>query len=51
MFFAEFGRTASTTLFGGWNRGMYHSMQLQLTRPFKNGLLLRGAYTLGRTST
>ncbi len=24
-------------------------MQLQLTRPFKNGLLLRGAYTLGRT--
>ena len=49
IFVAEFGRTASTTLFGGWNRGKYHSMQLQLTRPFKNGLLLRGAYTLGKT--
>jgi hypothetical protein len=49
VFFAEFGRTASTTLFGGWNKGRYHSMQVQLSRPFKNGLLLRGAYTLGKT--
>lgn len=43
-----FGRTASTTLFGGWSRGRYHSLQVQLNRPFKNGLLLRGAYTLGK---
>lgn len=49
VFFAPFGRTAATTLFGGWNTGRYHSMQLQLSRPFKSGLLLRGAYTLGRT--
>ena len=49
MFFAQFGRTASTTLFGGWNRAKYHSMQVQLTRPLRNGLLLRGAYTLGET--
>jgi Carboxypeptidase regulatory-like domain len=49
VFFAEFGRTASTTLFGGWNRGQYHSMQVQLTRPFRNNLMLRGAYTLGET--
>ena len=48
-FFAQFGRTASTTLFGGWNKARYHSMQLQLTRPFKKGLLLRSAYTLGKT--
>lgn len=48
-FFAQFGRTASTTLFGGWNKAEYHSMQVQLTRPFKSGLLLRGAYTLGET--
>jgi hypothetical protein len=48
-FFQEFGRTAATTLFGGWNRGQYNSMQLQLTRPFRGHLLLRGAYTLGRT--
>ncbi|HEY7497688.1 MAG TPA: TonB-dependent receptor, partial [Vicinamibacterales bacterium] len=43
-----FPRTASTTLFGGWNTARYHSMQLQLSRPFKNGLLLRGAYTLSK---
>ena len=49
VFNAQFGRTASTTSFGGWNRGTYHSMQLQLTRPFKNNLLLRSAYTLGKT--
>jgi hypothetical protein len=48
-FFQQFTRTASTTLFGGWNKGRYHSMQLQLNRPFRNGLLLRGAYTLGKT--
>ena len=48
-FFAEFQRTASTTLFGGWNRALYHSMQLQVSRPFKNNLLVRAAYTLGRT--
>ena len=48
-FFEKFGRTAATTLFGGLNRGQYHSLQLQLSRPFKAGLLLRGAYTLGRT--
>jgi hypothetical protein len=49
VFFAEFQRTASTTSFGGWNRGNYHAMQVQLSRPFKNNLLVRGAYTLGRT--
>src|SRR5687767_6369965 len=48
-FFRQFGRTAATTSFGGWNKGEYHSLQLQLTRPFKNGLLVRGAYTLGET--
>ena len=47
-FFAQFNRTASTTLFGGWNRGDYHSLQLQLSRPFKNGLLIRSGYTLGK---
>jgi hypothetical protein len=47
-FAQRFGRTASTTLFGGWSKGRYHSLQTQLTRPFKNGLLLRGAYTLGK---
>jgi hypothetical protein len=49
VFNQKFGRTAATTLFGGWSRGRYHSMQLQLNRPFKNGLLLRSAYTFGNT--
>lgn len=48
-FFAQFGRTASTTSWGGVTRNMYHSLQLQLNRPFKNGLFVRGAYTLGKT--
>ncbi len=49
VFFPQFRRTAATTLFGGWNKAEYHSLQLQLTRPFRQGLLLRGAYTLGKT--
>ena len=49
VFFRDFGRTASTLLWGGITKAQYHSLQLQLTRPFKKGLLLRGAYTLGKT--
>jgi hypothetical protein len=49
VFFPKFGRTASTTSFGGWNRARYHSLQMQLNRPFKNGLLLRSSYTFGKT--
>ena len=49
VFFKPFGRTASTLLWGGILKAQYHSMQLQLTRPFKKGLLIRGAYTLGKT--
>jgi hypothetical protein len=48
-FFAQFGRTASTLLWGGILEAQYHALQLQLNRPFKNGLLIRGAYTLGKT--
>lgn len=48
-FFQQFGRTASTLLWGGITKAQYHSLQMQLTRPFKKGLLLRGAYTLGKT--
>jgi hypothetical protein len=49
LYVPKFGRTASTTLFGGWNKARYHSLQMMLNRPFKNGLLLRGSYTLGKT--
>jgi carboxypeptidase family protein len=49
VFFKPFGRTASTLLWGGITKAQYHSLQVQLTRPFKKGLLLHGAYTLGKT--
>ena len=49
VFFAKFERTAPTMLWGGVLRAQYHSLQVQLNRPFKKGLLLRGAYTLGKT--
>jgi hypothetical protein len=48
-FFNQFGRTASTLLWGGVTRAQYHSLQVQLNRPFKKGLLLRGGYTLSKT--
>src|SRR5262249_13460522 len=48
-FVKELGRTASTLLWGGVTRAQYHSLQVQLNRPFKNGLLLRGGYTLSKT--
>ncbi len=48
LFFSDFNRTAPTLLWGGVTRTMYHSLQVQLTRPFKSGLMIRGAYTLGK---
>jgi outer membrane receptor protein involved in Fe transport len=43
-----FGRTSSTLSWGSRTRGNYHSLQVAVNRPFLNGLLLRGAYTLSR---
>jgi hypothetical protein len=33
---------------GSRTRSRYHGLQMALNRPFKNGLLLKGAYTLSR---
>jgi outer membrane receptor protein involved in Fe transport len=33
---------------GARTRSRYHGLQMALNRPFKNGLLLKGAYTLSR---
>ena len=33
---------------GGRTRSRYHALQMALSRPFRNGLLLKGAYTLSR---
>ena len=30
---------------GNWTTSKYHSLQMAVNRPFKNGLLLKGAYT------
>jgi hypothetical protein len=49
QYFAEFGRTASTRLWGAFTRGNYHSLQTSWARPFANGLMLRGAYTWSKT--
>jgi hypothetical protein len=38
----------SLLLWGRFARSRYHSLQVAINRPFKNGLLLKGAYTLSR---
>lgn len=47
-YFAQFGHQASIQWFGGITRSNYHSLQLAVNRPFKNGLLLKGAYTFAK---
>ena len=44
QFFAQAG-TANILDWGGWTSSKYHALQTTLNRPFKNGLLLKGAYT------
>jgi hypothetical protein len=46
-FFAVAGTTAIND-WGARTRSRYHSLQVSLNRPFKNGLLLKGSYTLSR---
>jgi hypothetical protein len=47
----KFFSVAGTTTINDWaarTRSRYHSLQVALNRPFKNGLMLKGAYTLSR---
>lgn len=42
---------AGTTAINDWasrTKSRYHGLQMALNRPFKNGLMLKGAYTLSR---
>ena len=39
---------ASILLWGARTKARYHSLQMALNRPFKNGLLLKGAYTFSK---
>jgi hypothetical protein len=43
--FARFGRTATTREWDGRTHSIYHAFQATLNRRFKDGLLLKGAYT------
>jgi hypothetical protein len=47
QFFAQAG-TASILDWAARTRSNYHSLQMALNRPFKNGLLLKGAYTFSK---
>lgn len=44
--FGPFGRTASTPLYGTGDNTNYHSLQVELTKRFAQGLAFQGAYTL-----
>jgi len=46
--FQQFGRSLHLELWGPLTRTNYHALQVAINRPFKNGLLLKGAYTLSR---
>ncbi len=39
---------AAVNLWGSRTKARYHSLQVALNRPFKNGLLLKGAYTFSK---
>jgi len=47
-FYVKFGRSIPLNLWGPRTRSNYHSLQVAINRPFKNGLMLKGAYTLSR---
>jgi hypothetical protein len=47
VFFEQAG-TANISLFAAAARTRYHSLQVAVNRPYKNGLLLKGAYTLSK---
>jgi hypothetical protein len=46
--FQKFGRTATTREFDGRTHSNYHSLQTTLNRRFKDGLLVKAAYTWSR---
>lgn len=46
-YFTEAG-TAQINEFGAFAVANYHALQVALNRPFKNGLLLKGAYTFSK---
>ncbi len=47
-YYVKFGRNNALDLWGPLTKTNYHSLQVAINRPFKNGLMLKGAYTLSR---
>ena len=47
-FFDTLGRNGDVLLWGPITKSRYNSLQVAINRPFTNGLLLKGAYTLSR---
>jgi hypothetical protein len=47
QFFQQAGNT-NVYLWGARTKARYHSLQMAVNRPFKNGVLLKGAYTFSK---
>ncbi len=48
-YFASNGRQLDIEIYSPWRRTSYHALQVGVTRPFTQGLLLKGHYTLSRS--
>ena len=48
-YFASHGRQLDIEIYSPYRRTSYHALQLGITRPFTQGLLLKGHYTLSRS--
>jgi Carboxypeptidase regulatory-like domain/TonB dependent receptor len=48
-YFASHGRQLDIEIYSPWRRTSYHALQVGVTRPLTDGLLLKGHYTLSRS--
>ena len=48
-YFPSFGRQRDIEIYSPWRRTSYHALQIGMTRPFTQGLLLKGHYTFSRS--
>jgi TonB dependent receptor-like, beta-barrel len=48
-YYLPFGRLLDLEIYSPWRRTSYHALQVGLTRPFTQGLLLKGHYTFSRS--
>jgi hypothetical protein len=49
QYFQSFGRLNSIEIYSPYRKTSYHALQVGITRPFTQGLLLKGHYTLARS--